>query len=411
MTGGPLALNIAWRYITAPKSHGAVSAIALISIVGVAVATAAIVIVLSVFNGFKLHLNARLNSLSPDITISAAYGKTFPRGDSLANAVEALNFVDIAMAEVADNALLLSGTKEMPVTLRGVYPQVFSRITSIDSLLLDGNPVGTYTPGEASISVGVAQNLGIYSAGQGMLLFAPKRIGRVNMANPSASFLTDSITASSVFRSLQNEIDENTVITDISTARKLFQYETEATGLLVNLIPGYDLDKGVNELQGFLGEDYTVKDRIRQQEVNFRMVEIEKWLTFSLLSFILIIASFNIISTICMIVLDKGDSLVTLFHLGLKRHRVGNIFWWESLIVTSIGAAAGIIVGVVLSLIQERFELIKLAGDPENLVILAYPVKVEFLDILATLVPLAIIGIICAAVSHTFACSRLKTVG
>lgn len=407
MKRGPLALKIAWRYLSASKRHGAVNAISLISVVGVAVATAAIVIVLSVFNGFRYHLNARLDSLTPDVAVTPRLGKTIPAGDSLALALQELPGVELAMAEVTDNALVIADSKEMPVTLKGVTPEVFSRITTIDSLLLDGAPMKDYAEKEASIAVGVAQRLGIYSTDKNLLVFAPKRKGRVNMANPAASFITDSLEIGSVFRSMQSEFDENTVICDISTAREMFQYEDEATSILIKAQPGTDPTRLANTVRERLGEDFIVKDRLQQQEVNFRMVAIEKWITFVLLVFILLIASFNIISTLCMIILDKGYSLRTLRDIGMSRGRIGNIFWWESIFITLAGAGTGLILGFAVSLIQEKFKIIKLAGDAESLVIQAYPVKVEWLDLAVTMIPVAVIGIIAAWISRSFARARV----
>lgn len=417
MSRGPLPFRIALRYLLAPKSHGAVSAISTVSVVGVAVATAAIVIVLSVFNGFRHHLNARLDSLTADISITPSLGKTFENGDSLARELEKLPGITIAMPEVCDNALVIADAKEMPITLKGVNPADFSRITAIDSLLLDGSPLKSHRVDseeevtedkEASIAVGVAQRLGLYSSGEMLFIFAPKRHGRVNMANPAASFLSDSVKVASVFRSMQNEFDENTVICDISTARQLFQYDTQATSIQIKAEQGEDLTLLAGRLKDFLGDGFIVKDRLQQQEVNFRMVAIEKWITFILLTFILIIASFNIISTLCMLILDKGNSILTLSHLGMSRNRVGRIFWWESVLVTLSGALSGLVLGVIVSLIQEKYGLIKLAGDPESLVILAYPVKVEWVDLAVTMVPVVIIGLITAWISQAFATSRLR---
>ena len=408
MSRAPLALKIAWRYLTAPKSHGAVNAISIISVVGVAVATAAIVIVLSVFNGFRFHLNARLDSLTADISVSPALGKTFEAGDSLAEKLKRFPGVEEAMAEVTDNALIIASSKEMPITLRGVSPSVFTKITSIDSLLLDGSPVEFYGPDKASVAIGVAQRLGLYSAGDTLLVFAPKRHGRVNIANPVSSFLMDSIQVGSIFRSLQTEFDENTIICDIETARTLFQYEDEATAIQIKVTPGTDPVVIADQIRDYLGEDFVVKDRLEQQEMNFRMVAIEKWITFILLTFILIIASFNIISTLCMLILDKGSSLFTLSNLGMSKNRVGNIFWWESVMVTLTGAGIGLVLGLIVSLLQEKFSIIKLAGDPESLIMQAYPVRVEWLDLAITLVPIVIIGIVTASISKAFTQARIK---
>ena len=410
MKRAPLALKIAWRYLMAPKSHGAINAISIISVVGVAVATAAIVIVLSVFNGFQYHLNARLDTLTTDISVSPSYGKTIMEGDSLTEVLRNFPGVEEAMPEVTDNALIISGSKEMPVTLKGVEPAVFSKITSIDSLLLDGYPVAGYSPNEVSVSVGVAQRIGMYAAGDTLLVFAPKRHGRVNMANPVSSFLTDSVKVGSVFRTMQNEFDDNTVICDISAARSLFQYDRQATAIQIKVLPGTNATMVADKIRDFLGEDFVVKDRFQQQEINFRMVAIEKWVTFLLLTFILLIASFNIISTLCMLILDKGNSIHTLSNIGLSRRRIGNIFWWESILVTLLGGLTGLVLGLVISLLQEKFSLLKLAGDPESLVMQAYPVKVEWLDLGITMIPIIAIGLIAAWISKAFATSPLRKV-
>ena len=418
MKRAPLALKIAWRYLVSPKSHGAVNAISIISVVGVAVATAAIVIVLSVFNGFRHHLNVRLDSLTSDVSVTPAYGKTIENGDSLTEVLSQFPGVEFAMAEVADNALVISDSKEMPVVLKGVSPKMFSKMTFIDSLLLDGTPLrefatkedGSETPSihNASISVGVAQRLGIYNTGGDLFIFAPKRHGRVNIANPAASFITDSLNISSVFRSMQTEFDENTVICDIEVARTLFQYDTQATSIELKAAAGISPTDLSLKVKGLLGDDFVVKDRFQQQEMNFRMVAIEKWITFTLLAFILLIASFNIISTLCMLILDKGSSIHTLSHIGMSKRRIGNIFWWESIFVTLFGAASGLALGVVISLLQEKFGLLKLAGDAENLVIQAYPVKVEWLDLVITMIPITLIGLATAWICETFARGRLR---
>lgn len=410
MSRGPLALKIAWRYMRAPKSHGAVNAISIISVVGVAVATAAIIVVLSVFNGFRFHLNNRLDNLTSDVSIQPSYGKVIENGDSLAQALGENPDVAEAMAELSDNALVIAWAKEMPIKLKGVTPDAYARITSMDSLILDGAPVSLYSPRQAAVSVGVAQRLGLQSAGDTLFIFAPKRQGRVNLANPIASFLTDSLQVASIFRSMQTEIDENTVISDIETVRELFQYDTEATSVELKLKPGVDPTGFTQALQNSLGDGYIVKDRMMQQEVNFRMVAIEKWITFLLLTFILLIASFNIISTLCMLILDKGHNLNTLSHLGLSRRRIGNIFWWESILVTISGALSGIVIGVLVCYLQEKYGLLKLAGDPNSLILQAYPVRLEWLDIAVTMVPVAIIGIITAWISHSFARSKVKAI-
>lgn len=403
-----LPARIAWRYLRAPKSHSAVSAISIVSVVGVAVATAAIICVLSVFNGFRGLLNDKLDTLAPDVLITPAKGKTFANADSIADIVADMPSVEEVMPAVVDNALAISESREMPVTLRGVDPEAYARITSVDSIIFEGAKMKDLTPADAVVSVGTGQQLAIYATGGTLLLFAPRREGRVNLANPMSSFLTDSVSVAGIFQAMQSDYDNNTVICDITTARNLFQYTTEATQLEVKATPGTDLPALASDIELSLGPNALAKDRARQQQTNFRMVEIEKWVTFLLLIFILLIASFNIISTLCMLIIEKQHSMATLSALGMSRKSIGATFWWESMYVSMSGGIAGIITGLALCLIQEHFGLIKLGGDPEAMIITAYPVAVEWGDVLIALAPVTIIGLAAASIASAFARSRIE---
>lgn len=403
-----LPARIAWRYLRAPKSHSAVSAISIVSVVGVAVATAAIICVLSVFNGFRGLLNDKLDTLAPDVLITPAKGKTFANADSIAGIVADMPSVEEVMPAVVDNALAISESREMPVTLRGVDPEAYARITSVDSIIFEGAKMKDLTPADAVVSVGTGQQLAIYATGRTLLLFAPRREGRVNLANPMSSFLTDSVSVAGIFQAMQSDYDNNTVICDITTARNLFQYTTEATQLEVKATPGTDLPALASDIELSLGPNALAKDRARQQQTNFRMVEIEKWVTFLLLIFILLIASFNIISTLCMLIIEKQHSMATLSALGMSRKSIGATFWWESMYVSMSGGIAGIITGLALCLIQEHFGLIKLGGDPDAMIITAYPVAVEWSDVLIALAPVTIIGLAAASIASAFARSRIE---
>ena len=408
MISNTLPARIAWRYLRAPKSHSAVSAISVISVVGVAVATAAILCVLSVFNGFRSILSDKLDILAPDVMVTPAVGKTFTDGDSVANVIAEVSGVVMALPAVVDNALAIVDGREMPITLRGVDFQRYPELTRVDSIITGGRKLASLDTKDVVASVGVARQLGFYNGDVPMLIFAPRREGRVNMANPMASFLTDSVNVADIFQAMQTDYDENNVICDISVARDLFQYDAEATAIEVKATPGTDVVRLGTEISNRLGPDFTVKDRYRQQEMNFRMVEIEKWVTFLILIFILVIASFNIVSTLCMLVLEKQQSMATLLALGLSRRKIGGIFWWESMYVALIGGISGVILGLALCLLQEYFGLIRLGGDPSMLVIQAYPVKVEFMDIIYSLIPVILIGLCTAWTASAFARSRLS---
>lgn len=403
-----LPARLAWRYLRAPKSHSAVSAISIISVVGVAVATAAIVCVLSVFNGFRGLLNNSLDTLAPDVIITPATGKTFTDTDSVLTIIKGVEGVEIAMPSVCDNALAIYEAREMPIYIRGVEPKLYARITSIDSILLDKASINSFSGDNAAISVGIARQLSIYEdSGVPLFIFAPKREGRVNLANPLMSFVTDSLTVKGIFQAMQSEYDENTVICDIDIARQLFQYDNEATAVEVKAKPGISPQLLADKIRQLLGNSTTVKDRMQQQEMNFRMISIEKWVTFLLMVFILLIASFNIISTLCMLIIEKQQSMATLASLGMTRRSIGNTFWWESIYVTLFGGISGVAAGIALCLIQEHFGIIKLSGDPSTMVVSAYPVAVEWGDVFLAIAPVIIIGLVTASISSAFAKSRV----
>ena len=241
-----------------------------------------------------------------------------------------------------------------------------------------------------------------------MLVFAPKRLGRVNLANPVSSFITDSLSVTGIYRSDQQEYDEDGVIVPIAEARRLLQYDTEASAIEIRLRPGQHGARAAAAIGDRLGPAYVVKDRVRQQEMNFRMISIEKWVSFLLLGFILIIASFNLISSLSMLVIEKEKAIGTFSALGLSRRRIGRIFAWESIYVSLAGGLAGIALGLTLCLLQQHFGLITVSGSPETTIVRAYPVKVLAGDVLATLVPVALIGIATAAITAAFAKSRIN---
>ncbi|MDE5876207.1 MAG: ABC transporter permease [Muribaculaceae bacterium] len=432
-----LGARIAWRYLRAKKSHSAVSAIAAVSVVGVAFATAAIVCVLSVFNGFRNVLAEGYSNLMPDIVVTPAQGKVITCVDSLLEVFSQDTDIVLATPTLTDNALVIYANREMPVTLKGVVPTDYTRLTAIDSILypggrfiessvISGTDTESYTNssddfydpdalasdplGEGVVSVGVASQIALSGIGENLLLFAPRRHGRVNMANPVESFVADSLVVTAVFQANQSDYDDNVIICDLDVARNLFQYDNEASAVEIKLRAGRNPADVAQHLTKQLGADFHVTDRMRQQDINFRMVAIEKWVSFLLLIFILLIASFNLISTMSMLVLEKQTAMPAMRAMGMSRRMVGRVFWWESLYVTFTGGITGIAGGVGLCLLQQHFGLIRLAGDPDTLIINAYPVAVEAGDLLVAFVPLLLIGLMTAFIAAAFARSRCDNV-
>lgn len=391
------------------RSGSAAGAISGVAVAGVAVATAAIICVLSVFNGFKEVLAVRDDTLTADVTVTPVSGKVIGNVDSLARVLADVDGVELAIPVMADNALAISGGFEMPVDLKGVSLDSYRKVTSLADVILEEGeyPDARRVVNPAAISAGTAAALHIPPAGGEFLLFAPKRRGRLNMANPSASFVMDSVAATGVFRTDRQEVDERTVICDIELARRIFQRDGQGSSVEIKVREGADPADVARAIALRAGDRFEVKDRLMQQEINFRMINIEKWVSFLLLFFILVIASFNIISTLCMVVIEKRRNSATLRALGMSRSRIGAVYGWQSVFVSLAGGLIGITLGVVLCLAQMRWGLIRLPGDPAAMIVSAYPVALDWGDVALTLVPVAAIGIMTAVVASGFARSRL----
>lgn len=377
---------------------------------GVAVATAAVVCVLSVFNGFQSVLTERFDTLSPDLMVTPKEGKTISDGDSLAAVIGRIEGVDVATPTLTDNALGFYNGRETPVMLKGVIPEEYSKVTAIDSLHVAGGTTlqKAETPNPALLSIGLAYKLSMFDYSQPLMVFAPKRTGRFNPANPAAAFVMDSVYVADVFQSMQDTFDENCIFTDISLVRDLLLYDRESTAVEIRISQGADIGKVMDRISARIGSDYIVKNRLMLQEVNFRMVQIEKWMTFLLLFFILVIASFNIVSTLSMLVLEKQESMQTMSAIGMNRKNIAGVFRWESVLVSLIGAAIGLTLGTVLCLIQEKFGFITIANGGMEGTPIAYPIRLEVMDLLITMLPIALITAICACVAGAFAKSRVN---
>lgn len=445
-----LAPRVALRYLFSKKRHGAVGVITVVSMVGVAVATAAIVIVLSVFNGFQQVLVDKAALLGSDVCVFPAKGKVLENADSLMQAIENIAEVKIAYETVTDKALAYYQGREMPVTLLGVDADKFAHATSILSLICDGQYIleKDASPTLLRGSTGVSSQMDeeellalaldandehsvdyyiVVSPGvanrffnvpeqersddEKFMLFAPKKEGRVNMANPMNSFTTLQMEIGGVFQTMQSDYDKDHVITSLSAARQLMGLQgDQASTINVMAKEGVQPSQLAQMLRSRLGPAYKIMDSAQMQAVNFRMVNIEKWVTFLLLVFILIVASFNIISSLTMLVLDKERDLGLLHTLGWSKKSVASVFRWLALYIVAIGAMAGAAVGVALSLLQQHLGLIRLNGDPSTLVISTYPVDVQAFDLLWVLIPVCIIGLIASSIASKFAKSRISII-
>lgn len=405
-----LPLKIACRYLVSKKGHQAVNIISIVAVGGVVVATAALICVLSVFNGFRGLIMGKLAMLDPQIAITATLGKTINDADSVIEVVSALPGVDRAVPVIEDQALAIYAQLQMPVRLKGV-PDDYNTMNLMDSVIVDGSwklrdQVSRY----AVAGAGPAVRLMVRPDFLGMVrLYAPQRQGRVNIANPMGAFRQDSLFVSGIFQLQQNSYDADLIYVPLEMARELFDYETEATQVEVKLAPGANEQGAMSAISQALGNGYQVKNRLMQQREAYRLVNIEKWMAFLLLAFILVIATFNVISTLSLLIIEKDDSIATLRALGANDRQISRIFVLQGWLITLVGAMTGVVIGLLLCLGQQRFGWLRLSGDPANMIINAYPVEVQWTDVLITFALVAAVGLLTSMVTALIMRRRLTT--
>jgi len=404
-----LPLKIAWRYLVSKKGHQAVNIISIVAVCGIVVATAALICVLSVFNGFRGLIMGKLAMLDPEVAITATVGKTILDGDSVVDVVTAIPGVERAIPVIEDQALAIYVQMQMPVRLKGV-PDDYNTMNGMDSVIVDGvwklrDQVSNY----AVVGAGPAVRLMVRPDFLGMVrLYAPQRQGRVNLANPMGAFRQDSVFVSGIFQLQQNSYDADMIYVPLDMARELFDYETEATQVEVKMVAGASERQVMRDIAQALGPGYQVKNRLMQQREAYRLVNIEKWMAFLLLAFILVIATFNVISTLSLLIIEKDDSINTLRALGANDRQISRIFVLQGWLITLIGAITGVVAGIVLCLCQQQFGWLRLSGDPANMIISAYPVEVQWIDVLITLTLVAAVGLLTSMVTALIMRHRLK---
>lgn len=392
---GQFALRIAFRYLFSKKSHNAINVISGISSAGVAVGTMALVVVLSVFNGFESLFTKLFSSFDPDLKITLVEGKVFSIESDEMYKVKHLNGVEVFSPVIEENALLRFDEKQMPALIKGVGDE-FQSLTRIDSLMLDGQFVlfdGAFE--HAVPGAGVAAQLGLGANFiTPLFIYAPKRTSRINLLRPEQSFNQSATFVSGIFSVQQAEYDDQMVLVSLELARELFEYSSDqATSVEIKLSENTNEKAVQREIQTILGASFEVKNRFEQQESYFRIMSIEKWITYLILSFILIIASFNIIGSLSMLIIDKKDDIITLRNLGANRTTIRLIFLFEGWLISILGATVGIVIGTTISLLQEKFGLIQLGP---GFIVDTYPSVTQFSDIVLVFVTVVVLGLLAA---------------
>lgn len=390
-----LPFYIARRYLFSKKKHNAINIISGISVCGVALATLALVCTLSVFNGFQDMVAGFFTAFDPELKITIREGKVFEPQGAAFQEVRSLPEIGVWTETLEENAMVQYKDRQAMAIIKGVEDN-FEELTSIDSLLYGA---GEFILHDSIVDYGVLGVELISELGTGLQfvdplqVYAPKRNVRVNMANPSASFNRDYLFSPGVvFVVNQQKYDARYILTSLSFARNLFNYDTEVSAVELKLKPGADVTAVQRKIARILGDEFVVLDRYEQQADVFRIMEIEKFISYLFLTFILAIACFNVIGSLSMLILDKREDVETLRNLGADDRLIARIFLFEGRLISLFGALSGIVLGLLLCYIQQRFGIISLGGGNGSFIVDAYPVSVHVTDVVLIFITVITVG-------------------
>ena len=389
-----MPLYIAKRYLISKKKQNIINIISGISVTGIIVGTTALIIVLSVLNGFSSLINFLFSSFDPDLKITAVEGKMFEPNHSDAEKIKNIPGV-IYYAEVIEEVAMLNfGNHQYFATVKGVPPN-YQEYTRIDSLMVYGEFILEKDGVDyAVVGQGVAWNLGV-----GLNIIEPIRVvvpkkGNQAILNPARAINHNSIFTSGIFAVLE-EVDAKYILVPFHFARDLFESENQVSSIELGLSSNADVKKIQKEVQHILGNSFSVKTKYQQNDLINKTLKSEKWMAYLILVFILIIASFNILSSLSMLIIDKKDDILILKSMGASSQLIRNIFLFEGWLISVIGAFSGAALGILICWIQIKFEIIALPGSG-SFVISAYPVQIIFSDIILIIGVVLLIGVLAA---------------
>lgn len=378
-------LFIARRYLFSKKKTHAINVISLISVIGVAVATMALVIILSVFNGFHDLVAGFFTNFDPQLKVMPVKGKSVAADDPVLTQISHLPQVEVATETYEDLALAVYQGRQAMVTIKGVGDN-FAQLTHITDILYGD---GQFQLHAANLEFGtpgirLAADLGLGARWKNYLrVYVPQRQGQLDMSNMESGFVLDSLLSSGVVFTVNNaKYDKNYILTSLGFARRVFDAQGEVTALELRLKPGSDFDAVKSRMQDIAGKRFKVEDRFEQQADTFKIMEIEKLMAYIFLTFILIVACFNIIGSLSMLIIDKKDDVETLRNLGANEKQITRVFLFEGRMISVIGAIVGIGLGLLLCLLQQQFGLVSMGGGNDAFVVSAYPVSVHYTDVL-----------------------------
>ena len=386
---------IARRYLFSKKSTHAINVISGISVVGVAVATMALVVTLSVFNGFHDLVASFFTQMDPQLKITPVKGKTAPADDPILTKIRHLSEVEVATECLEEQALAVYGDRQQMVIVKGVEDN-FNQLTHIQEIL-EGD--GDFELHAADLSYGIpglgmAYQLGLgYTYEHPLRIYAPRREGQLNMANPTEGFVVDDLYSPGVvFCMKQGKYDKNYILTSIAFTRHLFDLDGRLSSLEIRLKPGSDFERVKSQMEEIATGKFYVQDRYEQQDDTFRIMKVEKLIAYVFLTFILMIACFNIIGSLSMLIIDKKEDVVTLRNLGATDHQITRIFLFEGRMISAIGAILGVLIGLLLCWLQQQYGIVRLGSSEGSFVVDAYPVSVHPWDIVLIIITVIAVG-------------------
>ena len=392
-----LSLFFARRYLFSRKSHSAINIISGVSALGIAVSTMALVCVLSVFNGFRELIAGLYSAFDPEIELVPLQGKYADANDPALLRAKGVDGVASTSASFEENALILYRGNPLVVTLKGV-DEDFGKVTGIDSIVFNTNNMREHFPALSAAGInyavpgyGLAVRMGI-NFGQ-IEICAPRRGAQINMVNPSESFNVDDLFSSGTFFQVnQKRYDDAYLLTSLNFAQELFEQDGKLTSLLLSVKPGYDPEKVKAAVQTAAGTKFKARNRMEQHDETFKVMKIEKLMAYLFLTFIVLVACFNLIGSVAMLIIDKRDDIATLRFLGASDRTITRIFLLEGRLIALAGAVIGIGVGLLLCLLQQQYGLVKLGNSSGNYIVDAYPVSVHPWDVVMVFLTVTVVG-------------------
>jgi len=385
-----LSLYIAKRYLFAKKSRNAINVISGISAAGVAVGTMALIIILSVFNGLEMMVTSIFNTFDPDLKITAAEGKTFIPDSARLTLLTRADGISCYSLTLEENALLKYGDKQVIGTIRGV-DENYVRVTDIDSALWEGEFILTSEKERpwAVPGLGVAQYLGIRINFITPLFIYVPRPGAPTSINPEEAFNRKYIFPSGIFQ-IEQSYDSKYVYLPLSFTRELIQNEKSISSIEIKFTPDADPGRVQRNVSNIFGKEYLVQNRFEQQEIFYKVMRSERLAIFLILTLIIVIASFNIVGSLTMLIIEKERDIEILRSLGADNNLIRKIFIFEGWLISITGAITGIILGFIVCWLQQTYGLVKL--NSTTLIMDAYPVMMKLKDFIIVPATVLLIG-------------------